>query len=171
MKYKERYKKIADLDPVLLQKLKVFALGTEYQKNSEFFEGAHMLVSKKFYRADAVEIIKEIVDSINDIIPAEYYLESYISLMPGMTYIHPHSDSVIGVEPHVTHKIHIPIITNDACGHMWVNEGKGNPNLVSHFREGEVYFYDNVSKHSAINLSHSNRYHLIIKYSKDAYHE
>lgn len=73
------------------------------------------------------------------------------------------SDSVI--IPHkdlleygkLLHRVHVPLITNDAC---FFSEG----NVVYRMRFGEVWFFDAARMHSAASFSEQERVHLMLDF-------
>lgn len=69
--------------------------------------------------------------------------------------IKPHKDSV-GSIVKKTHRIHLPVITNEKCSFTVSKESKN-------LKVGEIWIIDNVHKvHSVNNLGDTDRVHLII---------
>jgi len=171
MKYNFLFKEIGSINVQILNELKVLALSSVYDNNLGFYNGKGI----RTLMINDTSKIQTTITSISDILNPSGLLNSYINLVPPGHYIPEHSDSNTEINTiffqnnTIIHKIHIPIITNEAVGHMWRCKFEENRVVATHFEEGGVYLFNNIDIHSAVNLSSSeSRYHLILRYTKES---
>lgn len=165
VKYTFEYKKLGNLNQDCFNELEIFALGANYHKNSDFKDPS-VLTSETFNKS--IPFIKKIIDQLNPFMQSSEFISCHLNKLLPMTYVEDHSDLIATSWPSIIHKIHIPIITNNQCGHMWASSKYKETNTVAHFEAGGIYLYNNVDLHSAVNLSNQERIHLIMRYSRGA---
>lgn len=165
VKYTFEYLKLGDLRKDYLDQLVDLALEVEYYNNPEF-NNSKIHTSKTFNKS--IPLVKNIIDHLDPMMKSECFINCHFNKMLPMAYVADHSDLVATFWPTITHKIHIAVITNEKCGHMWPRAEKRLDSISTHFEAGGVYLYNNVDLHSAVNLSDQERIHLIMRYTREA---
>lgn len=89
-----------------------------------------------------------------------------VDLIKSKRYLPEHSDLTSRVNSQDFHKIHIPLITNDAVGMLWkIPSPTGTKAHVMHMHAGGVFLYNNFAHHAVVNMGPTDRYHLILRYN------
>ena len=168
MKYNFLFKKIIDINDSVLDRLEEYAMSVDYGDNLGFYKGKGI----RTHMIENVADVQSAIDAISTIVNPNGYLNSYVNILPANHYIFEHSDLGEGKffnDNLIIHKIHIPLITNQHSGHMWKCLYEENRQVAVNFSRGSAYLFNNVDIHSAVNFSdNKDRYHLIMRYSKDS---
>lgn len=110
------------------------------------------------------QLIQDVIAQINYFVKFDGVESVAFTRLPKMSYGPEHSDTWITVEPPTNPKVHIPIITNPMVGFMWPGYDAFRPSFVTKMDEGKIYLFNNVAKHSIVNLSQEDRYHLVFEF-------
>jgi len=168
MKYNFLFKKIIDINDSVLDRLEEYSMSVDYGDNLGFYKGKGI----RTHMIENVASVQLAIDAISTIVNPNGYLNSYVNILPANHYIFEHSDVGEGKffnDNLIIHKIHIPLITNQHSGHMWKCLYEENKQVAVNFSRGSAYLFNNVDIHSAVNFSdNKDRYHLIMRYSKDS---
>ncbi len=149
---------IGKISAELLSKLKDLAISQNYNQTYSW-----ELQQSDFLNED-VEEIKQTIQVLNSFVKVKFFESAAFSLLPKMTYGPEHSDTWITIEPPTNCKIHVPVITNPLVGSMWPGYDVHKKAYVTTMLEGHIYVFNNVAKHSLVNLSQENRYHLLMEF-------
>lgn len=99
-----------------------------------------------------LELSQPIVDYIQNMFPDHVFMRGEISIMLPGIIIKPHIDRKWFHAN--SHRMHVPIITNDFCKHYFQNRSQ-------HMEEDMLYELNNRIVHSAVNAGSETRTHLI----------
>jgi hypothetical protein len=152
-------KQIGKISKGLLSQLKSLALAADYKQVY-----AWELLQTDFLDADLAEV-QQVIHEINTFTTAEGFKTASFSILPGLTYGPEHSDTWITDKTLENCKIHIPVITNPFVGSMWPGYDAQRKAFVTTLQEGGIYIYNNLVKHSVVNLSPEPRYHLLLEFT------
>lgn len=161
MDYNFYLKKIGQLDDALVEKLAEMLKARSYTTTTDFNPDI-ILVNNLLNQTDYEKALLEelLVNYLDALFSRSKLYNTTVSLMLPRTYLLEHSDHVSRERLQTFYKLHIPIVTNDKVGHMWRNSAE-----VFHMEKGGIYLFDNIRKHSAVNLSSEDRYHLMVRYT------
>jgi hypothetical protein len=118
------------------------------------------------------DFLRDEEHGLAQILDIQYLRAFTFDRMRPMSYLNEHSDLRPGqmIAKNVAstiHKVHIPLITNRYVAFAWVPEKV----VVHNITPGNIYLFNNVVKHNAMNLSDEYRYHMILRYEEPAYTE
>ncbi len=160
-------KHIGALDHSLLDDLKKIVVDLQYTPTAAFPPNVILvnLLSGELY--------ERLMDFFEIYFDRSGAKEFNIARMTPMSYLLEHSDMAYSkrTTQYLTNviKMHVPIITNDKNGMMWLNSQPDTPLAPGHveqFKEGGIYIIDNIRKHCAVNLSDEYRYYLTVRYTE-----
>lgn len=144
-------------DP-LLSELKLLALSQKYKKPYAWdLEQSDLLAASE-------SEISSVIQELNAFLKVKSFCSASFSLLRKMTYGPEHSDTWIKELPTENCKLHIPVITNSGVGFMWPGYDVQRSAFVTTMQEGHIYIFNNVAKHSVVNLSQQDRYHLLMEF-------
>jgi hypothetical protein len=171
----EKYKNIMKVDDAYCQNL-LEIFDKDYNKNhntlhdrSYFFKKVEcdftvdrFKIKNKIKFKQFINISKNLLEVLDNLYGPGKFWNIQIAKMQGGGVILPHVDN--GIEFTISHRIHIPLITNDKV--IFILDGE-----EFYFPKGNVYEINNVKEHSVLNKNDSNynRIHIIFDYISSEY--
>lgn len=164
-------KEIGKVDRILLNNAISVCLSIDWFAN-EFSRGEKSLINgrvivlpyvivkeeQKNYTKDqlkVIESVKPIIDYLDNLYKGCKKVRGEIVNLPSNSELTLHRD-IYWFHEH-SHRIHVPLYTNDKCGQIFENR-------TVKLEEGIIYEINNRIMHSAFNFSDNHRIHLIIDY-------
>jgi hypothetical protein len=161
MKHPFYCKKIADLRPDTVNAFINLVTKLNYVSNNDFPDNVIQVSS-----AIPTAIYNMIKRDLSSLVSEDSVMNANISRMAPVTYLAEHSDLSTFIGDSSRHdntvKLQIPIITNDQVFMMW--RKSYHETFIKHFKPGEVYIIDNVTKHAVINGGTDYRYYLTVRF-------
>lgn len=164
MQYNFFIKKLGHVDFNLVEKIRKALVTRVYTATPDFNPEVILVNSLSGKSSYEIEIFEELlVNNLDILFDRHKLMNMTVSMMLPNTYLLEHSDTVSIERVQNFHKIHIPITTNDKVGHMWRD-------LIHpfHMDIGGIYLFDNMRKHSVVNLSSEPRHNIIVRYNSGA---
>lgn len=127
-----------------------------------------LFITDRYKNDDPVlhEFIRDKKAGLSQYFDNDYLTNITIQRVEPYSYIYEHTDND-GPYPmlaSITHKIHIPLVTNRYVAFTWRRDG---PPVVMSMQEKNIYLFNQVVTHNVINLSDYHRYHLIAQYTRE----
>lgn len=154
----DEYERIGHISESLLVEIKLWLQGLNYSKKYDWVIECSGLISR------SEPIVEAIIQELEPLIRPRGFKSAVVNKMPKLSYIPEHSDVMITKRSNMEFKLHIPIVTNSQVGFMWPGHERNREPRVTQFEAGGIYLFNNVAKHSVVNLSNEDRYHFIIEF-------